>query len=192
MSTAPVASACRPIQVASGRGGCSETAGPIRLPPVPHHRGPRADHCWACLCWWCAMIPLARIATLIRSLGRENDHEIVATARAIGAALRGADCDFHDLADAVESSQVGCAYSPRPAAARSSAVWAPSHRAGQAKSDRDRVTWLVMYGTAALTDWEVGFVDSLVRQLSRRGAIASPKQSARLGQIFARATRRAA
>ena len=132
------------------------------------------------------MIPRSRIATLLSSLGRENPHEVVAVARALGAALTGAGHDFHDLADLVRRA------SEEPEAARSSASWAPAHRAGQAKTDRDRAAWLAMYGSPGLTDWEMGFVDSLVRQLGRRGASASPKQSARLGQIFARVTRRAA
>ena len=133
------------------------------------------------------MIPLARIASLIPSLGRDNDHEVVATARAIGAALFATGHDLHELADLVR----GDAVQPEPVV-RCSASWVPSHRAGQAKSDRDRATWLAMYGTSTLTEWEVGFVDSLVRQLGRRGASASPKQSARLGQIFSRIARAAA
>ena len=137
-----------------------------------------------------------RVALLIPSLGRDNDNEVVATVRAIGAALEAGGLDFHDLAQAIAGAgrlSVECATSSTTHPQnRGSASWAPGHRAWQAHSDHDRARWLAMYGAASLSDREQDFVDGLLQQLSRRGARASERQAAWLAQIFARVSRAAA
>lgn len=49
-----------------------------------------------------ALVPLPKLRKLVPLLGSDKPGEVVAAASAIGRALRGADLDWHDLADAIE------------------------------------------------------------------------------------------
>lgn len=79
-----------------------------------------------------------RVAVLVPSLARDNDHEIIATGRAIDAALKADGLDFHDLAQAINGTDrpdvVGATSSTTRWPVWSSASWAPGHRARQAQA----------------------------------------------------------
>ena len=124
----------------------------------------------------CSAIP-SRIAVLIPSLGRTNDHEVVATAHAIGVALRSADLDWHDLAAAIRLD--------------------PSHpRGGRNQtaeiSDQAKARWCSTYGNAAMTIKERQFVHDLAQRLSRFGGHATDRQRHWLDAIYLRLRRAAA
>lgn len=139
------------------------------------------------------------VTRLIPSLGRDNDNEVVTTVRAIASALRNAGQDFHDLARAVENTSQHRATSPTSSTATSQSqqdgvgfTWIARHQATQARTDYDRVAWLVQYASLHLNERELEFVRDLERRLGRYGGFATYKQSTWLDALFSRVARWAA
>ena len=132
----------------------------------------------------------SRIAAILPSVGRENPHEVVAAARAIGAALKGHGHDWHDLARAIEcfGSQPIVFSAPTPPSSTSGSCWSPPTSGTPSFGDMARACRNLDRGR--LADREHAFVNDMVRRgFSFR---PSPRQSAWLADIFDRLNRRAA
>lgn len=142
---------------------------------------------------------VSRIAVLVPSLGRDNDNEVVAAVRAIGASLKAEKLDFHDLARALaglgkreEAPPVQPQpWSPSPTPP-GSGTWYARYSAQEANSDRERAAWLNAYGDLHLTERERDFVRDLAGRLARYGGRATPRQADWLESLFDRVARAAA
>jgi len=127
-----------------------------------------------------ALVTIApKLTKLIPLLDSDKDGEVVATARAIGRALKQAGADFHDLADAI-SFTAPAQRSPKQPQPPRTPTWAhvdnPQNFLGQIKTE----PWL--------SAWESEFVTSIRAQLAGfMPREPSPKQRAVLDRLVRRA-----
>ena len=121
-----------------------------------------------------AAMPLPQIAKLVRVLASDRDGEVVAAARAMGRVLQAHGHDLNDLADAI---QHGFANDTGRSAD------APMPRAPQ-----EMVRELLTRWGDDLDGWERTFCHSIARQYRP----LSPKQRAKVVEIFEKVSRRRA
>ncbi len=123
-----------------------------------------------------ALVTIApKLTKLIPLLDSDKDGEVVATARAIGRALKQAGADFHDLAAALAAPPSRSAWPPSDALPRR---WADIPRSEQ-------TVWLrAMLESCRISPWEQNFATSiLVRRRYRPWSELSTKQQAILDRI---------
>ena len=131
------------------------------------------------------------VSRLIPSLGRENDHEVVAAARALDAALKNDGSDLHALARAIESigrPADNCMTSSTPTSSTGGGRWSPPASGTPSFGDMARACRDLDRGRLELRERQF-VVDMVRRGFSYR---PSPRQSAWLSDIFNKLNERAA
>ena len=103
-----------------------------------------------------------KLCKLLPRLASNHSGEVVATVAAIDRTLRGADCDWHDLANHIGR--------------RSNGISAPPPLLAMAEA---------LDGLPALNSWETKFVADM-RQLLAAGARLTEKQEQALRRTYAR------
>ena len=118
----------------------------------------------------------ARLGKLLPRLASPFEGEVVATGRAIERTLKAAGLDLNDLAQQIKApTRMAPAYSHNPARATS---WT-----GQAHTLRVRSLLMQCQArAAALTSWEIGFLDAL-RERIDAGLAPTPRQAEKLAQV---------
>ena len=123
-----------------------------------------------------AMLP--RVASLLRLLGSDHDHEALGAMRALRRTLGGVGLDLHSLAEAVEhpapEPQARCARKPR---------------VGDIELDFARRRKVVEalrrgLGGSRMTEWERTFASSIVEQLQSRRWQITERQAETLGRLL--------
>lgn len=106
-----------------------------------------------------------RLAKLLPLLASDQPGEVVATAAAIGRTLAGAGLSWHDLVAALD---------PPPGR---------TVRPGPSATPNTRVMAETLWRCQRLTEWEQGFVGSVLDQLKRARGL-SERQVATLRKIY--------
>ncbi|MEK8091767.1 hypothetical protein WOC76_04385 [Methylocystis sp. IM3] len=129
-----------------------------------------------------------KIATMIPRLASDYEGEIVATARAIGRVLNGANADWHDVVVAFERGAVAPENVRKKEPRRSKHSDRQSVRSWWELDDDERleaVDYLIQQKW--LSAWERTFIESIADQLHRHDL--TDKQIAVVDRLLARAFR---
>ena len=140
-------------------------------------------------------LPAGKLRILIPKLASNFDGEVVATARAIDRTLKGANADWHDLANSITaqppivraSVPPHRGYGPCP---EQPPGWDDRALRWSELDPSDRVTALDAIAALKLTAWERGFVHSIQDSLRQhRSHRVSEKQADILNRLLVRVWR---
>jgi len=122
---------------------------------------------------------LPRVASLLRLLGSDQDHEALGAVRALRRTLAGVGADLHALADAVEHPGSALCESPAPATRWARKARKPSPGSIELQPARRRQVVDALSkasGQGVLSSWEEQFAASVITILRSARSRLSARQ----------------